>query len=95
MGRAESRLRPVDRSLGGSGGATQRCAEAERSAWHRDRAAPKFFSTHLSAMLTKTEHKFYFFISFLLHNTFTLSIWQSSMYIHHRHPIFNYPFVSR
>ena len=60
MGRAESRLRPVDRSLGGSGGATQRCAEAERSAWHRDRAAPKFFSTHLSAMLTKTEQKFYF-----------------------------------
>ena len=60
MGRAESRLRPVDRSLGGSGGATQRCAEGERSAWHRDRAAPKFFSTHLSAMLTKTEQKFYF-----------------------------------
>ena len=60
MGRAESRLRPVDRSLGGSGGAPQRCAEAERSAWHRDRAAPNFFSTHLSAMLTKTEQKFYF-----------------------------------
>ena len=33
---------------------------------------PNFFSTHLSAMLTKTEHKFYFFISFLLHNTSTL-----------------------
>ena len=97
--RAKSRLQPDDWLLGSSGGATEWCAEAERSAAHRDRAVPEFFSTAAGAIFQIWGLKitfFFFFLSLQRNSGHYLGwclgpIWHRGMYAGLRcmHPLFS------